>query len=328
MRINIAAQGALALALVVVGSCKSEEKKTAASGATVKELASDGGIAARGDMAGSAGAAGNTGAAGSAGAAVSAGQASAIQLGAGETYYGGAITSTNLVDWTVADGTVIRLAVVNTGNDGKGHTTGMLRAYHDARAHDVQAYVLSDEAAWAELSALPDGHARFRYGATGEGRHARNALFLGWDASARQVRLVKHWSGAAKDPEPAWLASGKYETVPEAMDLCVKVLTRVVSCGNDAAFREALFRKETDVTRARMEARFDADIAKWRSSDEAALQCKRWGSDEYVDTHFSDVARLQQFADDTKLDCPFFGREIDDDGGLPRLVTDQPSAIN
>lgn len=239
-----------------------------------------------------------------------------FQLGANETYYGGSITATNSVEWKVEDGSVVRLAIINTGADAEGRTKAVLRAYHDGATQDVQTYSLEALASWAELGVLPNGRARFRYGADGEGRRARNAILLRWDNDAKKVRLIKRWSGARADVEPAWIATGDYQVATESYSLCSKVVNRIVSCGKDAKFRTALFSRNDDA--AAQEKEFDAQLKMWNSPASINDQCKRWASDEYVDTHFSDSSRLEQLAKDTASPCAFFAAEIVDDGGLPQ----------
>ncbi len=288
----------LLLSGLLVTACKSEEKKAAAPPPVVVSLD----------------------------AAVAVAPAPAVDplfpLAPGESVYGGQVMATNLLDWKTSDGTMVKIGIVTTGKDDQDHERGVLRAYHDGQGHDLQTYSLHAKADhWAELKALPNDRVLFRYGQEGEGRRARNAVLLRWDAEAKQVRLVKRWTGASKDVEPAWLTTGEYKPSTETQGLCAKIVARMVSCEKDPAFREALFRNYDATTRPAAEKDFQGNITRWKKPAEAEAQCQKWASDEYVDTHFSDVADLQAMADDTKMTCEFFGREIDDEGGMPHPIS-------
>ena len=59
-------------------------------------------------------------------------------LGVGESYFGGRVMATNLVNWKVADGTTVQLGIVTTGTSADGRAEGVLRAYHvGTDTHDV-----------------------------------------------------------------------------------------------------------------------------------------------------------------------------------------------
>lgn len=248
-------------------------------------------------------------------------------LSPGETYFGGKVVATNLLEWKVSDGTVIKLGIVTTGKgDQEGHEKGVLRAYYDGKGHDLQTYSIHTTAEhWADLKTLPNDRALFRYGQQGDGHRNRNAVVLRWDPGTKQVVVAKRWAGPGKAEEPAWLATGEYKAPTESQDLCAKIVARMVSCEKDPKFREALFRNLDAANRPGVEKDFEGNIARWKKPAEAKAQCQKWASDEYVETHFSEVAALQVMADETKLDCEFFGREIDDGGGLPRPIAAAPT---
>ncbi len=115
-----------------------------------------------------------------------------------------------------------------------------------------------------------------------------------------------------------------YASTPntEAENDCMKVVAKMVTCEKDAKFREAMFARAKPDARPAMQAHFDTHIASWRKGPEAKKQCQRWASDEYVDTHFAEPGKLKNLAEDTKLTCDQFAREVVDDGGLPVAVTD------
>ncbi|MBA3540115.1 MAG: hypothetical protein H0T79_10840, partial [Deltaproteobacteria bacterium] len=115
-----------ASALLILG-CKSKKEPPAVDPVPVGSAM----VSADAMAAGSAGMATGSGSAGS-------GAATTFPLAAGETYYGGKVMVTNLVDWKVADGTVVQLGIITTGNTAEGREEGVLRAYHvGSDAHDV-----------------------------------------------------------------------------------------------------------------------------------------------------------------------------------------------
>ena len=175
-----------------------------------------------------------------------------------------------------------------------------------------------------QLQKVSNNRVLFRYGADGESRTARNAVLLRWDVPSKRVVVAKRWSGDAKEAEPAWLTTGVYVVAPapENEGNCLKVIAKMVTCEKDPKFREAMFARAEAADRPAMQAHFDTHIAKWRSADEAKAQCKRWASDDYVETHFAEPTKLVNLAEDTKLTCDQFAREIVDDGGLPVAMTD------
>lgn len=296
-----------ATSVLVAGGCKSEKKAPAAEPAPTT---------------GSAGSAGGSadGSAGSAG-----GAAAGFPLATGESYYGGKVMLTNLVDWKVEDGTTVQLGIVTTGKTGEGREEGVLRAYHVGSAtHDVdQKYSLDANVDhWAELKPLPNNRVMFRYGEAGKGPRARNAVLLRWDAEAKRVRVAKRWAGTSDDQEPEWLLTGEYRITPEAEPLCEKVIARMVKCEKDPKFREALLKRDDPAEKAAMQAHFDTHVATWKKPGEAKAQCQAWASDAYVDTYFTEAVKLKRLADETKFDCGFFGAEIVDEGGLPVALTD------
>jgi hypothetical protein len=246
-------------------------------------------------------------------------------IATGESYYGGKVLATNLVEWKVPDGTIVQLGIVTTGKTAEGREEGVLRAFHVGTAtHDVDHKYALDPAVdhWAELKVLPNNLVMFRYGEAGKGPHARNGLLLRWDAEASRVRIAKRWAGASADPEPAWLLTGMFKAAAEGEPLCMKVIAKIVRCGKDPKFRDALFRRDAAADKAAMQAHFDTHVAKWKDPAEAKAQCQKWASDEYIDTHFSDPVKLKGLAAETKIDCGFFASEIVDEGGLPVALTD------
>ena len=163
----------------------------------------------------------------------------------------------------------------------------------------------------------------FRYGEAGKAARARNAVLLRWDADARRVRIAKRWAGGSDAQEPAWVVTGAYAVAPESEPLCLKVIARMVACEKDPKFRAAMFRRDAPEDTAAMQAHFDTHVARWRTPAEAKAQCQQWASDAYVDTHFSEPAKLRRLAAETKFDCEFFAAEIVDEGGLPTALTDK-----
>jgi hypothetical protein len=270
---------------------------------------------------------------GSAGSAAATGSGSAVgtlkglELGAGETYFGGKSTATNLVDWKLEDGTIVQLGIITTGKSAEGRDEGVLRAYREGTpSYEVGPRYSLDASKdhWAELKPVANNRMLFRYGADGDARDARTAVLLRWDADAKRVVVAKRWSGAFKDAEPTWLTTGTYAATPntDAENDCMKVVAKMVTCEKDAKFREAMFARAKPDARPAMQAHFDTHIASWRAGPEAKKQCQRWASDEYVDTHFAEPGKLKNLAEDTKLTCDQFAREVVDDGGLPVAVTD------
>lgn len=245
-------------------------------------------------------------------------------LATGETYFGGRVMATNLVQWKLADGTIVQLGIVRTGTTPEGRDTGVLRAFHGSdAAYDVApAYTLDPKVEhWSEVKLLANERVMFRYGEVGAGHRARNGVLLRWDADAKRVRVAKRWSGASSEQEPAWLLTGEYAVPPESEALCLKVIARMVSCEKDAGFRDAIFRRDDPAEKAAMQTHFDTHVAKWKQPAEAKAQCQKWASAEFVDTHFSEPAKLGRLAAETGHDCVFFAAEIVDEGGLTTALT-------
>lgn len=260
-------------------------------------------------------------------AAAAAGDAT-FPLAEGERYYGGQL-ATNPLAWKTSDGTVVHLALVGTGAaaGAGGREEGVLRARYPGADGAVQTQNLETFSVdpgvehWAKLEAVANGRVVFRFGQTDSGPLARNAVVLAWDADAHKVRTVKRWHGPAKDAEPAWLATGIYAPGAEAGTACSRVVARISACGKDPKFREALFRSVPAGERTAMEAHLDGHLVEWRKPAAVKSQCGRWASDEFVETTFAEPTRLARLAEDTKMTCEYFGREIDDEGGLPRSAT-------
>jgi hypothetical protein len=248
--------------------------------------------------------------------------AAAFPLGAGETYYGSPATTP--VEWKTPDGTTVLLAVILTGKDDKGRDKGVLRAwYTDAsgarKTQDLQTFELDPSIDhWAEVKPLASGKVLFRFGQADSGPTRRNAVILVWNGEAKEVRAAKRWRGEGADAEPAWLGTGEFAASPSSADNCAKIVARMVACGKDPKFREALFRREDPARRVELEGHFDTHLTSWKKPAEVKAQCARWASDEYVETHFGESTRLARLAADTKMECGFFGAEIVDEGGLPR----------
>lgn len=246
-------------------------------------------------------------------------------LGTGESYAGGKILATNLVGWKVEDGTYVQLGIVTTGKGADGREDGVLRAYHvGSDTHDVGPKYSLDPTLehWSELKLLANNRVMFRYGEAGKGPRARNAVLLRWDAEAKRVRIAKRWTGTSAEAEPAWLLSGEYTVAPESEALCLRVITRMVSCEKDAKFRDAIFRRDDVNEKIAMQEHFDTHVAKWKAPGEAKAQCQKWASAAYADTHFSEPNKLRRLAGETKHDCGFFASEIVDEGGLPTALTE------
>ena len=256
---------------------------------------------------------------------IDASDANGLSFAPGETYFGGTRTTTNVQEWKTADGSVMTLVIVSTGKDADGRETGVLRVYRNGKAVPIgQAFALSTTGDhWAELKQLPNNRVLFRYGDNRDDRRARNAVLLQYDPNSGEVRIVKRWVGSAKAEEPAWVTSGEYKAPSGTTDQCAKIIARMVACKNDEAFRRSLgAREETDEQRASLLATFDKDLATWKTPADVKHQCERWGSDEYVETTFSETAKLEELAKDAgqpKLNCGLFGAEIVDEGGLPQL---------
>jgi hypothetical protein len=248
-------------------------------------------------------------------------------LGTSEQYYGGQ-TATNPLVWKTADGTEVQLALVTTGKNDAGREVGVLRAWTVGKdgqgaSQDLQTFQLQPGIDhWAELKPLPNGRVLFRFGEADSGPVGRNAVILAWDADDDQVRLAKRWRGEHTDVEPGWLVTGAYQAAADAEASCAKVVARIVACGQDPKFRESLFRNASPAERADMETHFDTHLASWKKPAEVQAQCQRWAGDDFVDTSFAAPTRLARLAADTKMSCEYFGREIDDEGGLPRSAVD------
>lgn len=242
-------------------------------------------------------------------------------FGPNETYFGGTRSATNVYEWKLADGTIMKLVIVSTGKDAEGRETGVLRVYRDGKSVPVGRTfsVAATGDRWAELKQLPNDRVLFRYGDASDHRHA---VLLRYDNDAKEVRIVKRWVGDPKAEEPAWLTTGEYK--PEVKhDLCAKIVARMVACEKDEAFRKSLTAREDDATRASVLSAFDKDVAAWRKADGTKRQCERWASDEYIETTFSDPAKLDHLAKEAtqpKLSCEMFAAEIVDEGGIPLPV--------
>lgn len=245
-----------------------------------------------------------------------------IAFGPNETYFGGTRTATNVYEWKLADGTTMRLVIVSTGKDAEGRETGTLRVYRDGKSVPVGRTfsVAATGDRWAELKQLPNDRVLFRYGDASDHRHA---VLLRYDNEAKEVRIVKRWVGGPKSEEPAWLTSGEYKPTEVKHDVCAKIVARMVACEKDEAFRKSLTAREDDATRASVLSAFDKDIAAWKTAAGAKRQCERWATDEYVETTFSDPAKLDHLAKEAtqpKLSCEMFAAEIVDEGGIPLPV--------
>lgn len=288
-------------------ACKGDEKaKTPPTTAPIVVAGSEG--------SGSAGS--GTGSAGDA--------AGGFPLAPGESYLGGKVMATNLVSWKVEDGTTVQLGIVTTGKSANGREDAVLRAYHaGSDSHEVGPKYSLDASVdhWSELKLLENNRVMFRYGEAGKGSHAKNAVILTWDASAKRVRIAKRWTGMATDEEPAWLLTGEFKAPPESEDMCIKVIERMVSCEKDAKFRDAIFRRDDASEKVAMQTHFDTHVATWKKPGEAKAQCQKWASAEYADTHFSEPAKLKRLSAEVKHDCVMFAAEIVDEGGLPTALT-------
>ncbi len=233
--------------------------------------------------------------------------------------------ATNLVDWKLADGSVVQLGIVTTGKSDNGRENALLRAYHaGSETHDVGPTYSLDASVdhWSELKLLSNDRVMFRYGENGKGPRARNAVLLRWDEKAKRVRIAKRWTGTSQEQEPGWLLTGTYSMAPESEVLCMKVIARIVSCEKDKKFRDSIFRRDDVADKAAMQEHFDTHVALWKKPGEAKAQCQKWAGDGYVDTHFSEPAKLSRLAAETKHDCEFFAAEIVDEGGLPTALTE------
>jgi hypothetical protein len=296
--------------LALVSGCKSKDKDAPPPPPPVTDPVGSGSAATTNTGSGSAG-----------------GTVNGLELGAGETYFGGKATATNLVDWKLADGTIVQLGVITTGKSAEGRDEGVLRAYSaNTPSYEVGPRYSLDASKdhWAELKPVENNRVLFRYGADGEARDARNAVLLRWDADAKRVVVAKRWTGTFKDAEPAWLTTGTYAATVAAGDEanCEKVIAKMVTCEKDPKFREAMFKRAQPDARPAMQAHFDTHVTKWRKGPEAKAQCKRWATDDYVDTHFAEPRKLANLAEDTRLQCDEFAREVVDEGGLPVALTD------
>jgi len=296
--------------LVLVVGCKSKDKEAPpAQPPTTAPVGSNGSNGSAGTQLGSA-----------------ATTTTGIAFGAGETYYGGKESATNLVNWKREDGSIVQLVIVTTGKSKEGWDEGTLRAYSQATpSYDVGPRYSLDttKGHWAELTPVPNNRMLFRYGADGEGRYARNAVLLRWDEPSKRVVVAKRWFGTTAEAEPAWLTTGAYvaASAPEGEGHCLTVIARMVECEKDPAFRTAMLARAPENERPAMQANFDSHVAKWRSGPDAKAQCARWASDEYVDTHFAEPTKLANLAKESTLKCDAFGRELVDEGGLPIAKT-------
>ncbi|HLL21172.1 MAG TPA: hypothetical protein VK427_03525 [Kofleriaceae bacterium] len=246
-----------------------------------------------------------------------------IAFATDEGYFGGAVSKTNVHEWKLDDGSQLRLVVVQTGKPENGRQRGVLRVYRDGKGVDVGSrFDVANDGSYAELKQLANGRVLFRYGDTGTDRRALNAVILRYDNDAKEVRVVKRWTGAAKSTEPTWLATGEYKPAASTKDSCAKVVARMKACAKDEAFRSALAARDA-TTRDTLLATFDKDAGTWGSPAGIGRQCERWASDDYVETTLSDEAKLAHLAkeaSDPKVSCEFFGREIVDEGGFPQLA--------
>jgi hypothetical protein len=248
-----------------------------------------------------------------------------VKLGPGEALWPGKPEEANQTEWAIAGGKRVILSVVKLGKDEKGNDVGVLRAFHEGRSHDVERFSVgaTDKGErWAIIETLPNGRALFRYvpSASATAKNARVALVLGWDDKAQRVRVVKRWQGPATATEPTWASMGEGAlTLGEAgQGLCDKVLRKIAACRNDKGFRESLFRTLAAEERTRSEKELAALAATWKKKGAAKAQCEKWSGADYQATHFTEPTDLAELAKDAELDCTMFGRELDDQGGLPR----------
>lgn len=240
-------------------------------------------------------------------------------LGAGEAYYTNGATATTPLEWKTADGTIVTLALITTGTDDKGRDKGVLRAWYNGNTQDVQTFNLDPKIDhWAELKPLANDRVLFRFGEADTGPSGRNAVILVWNGDGKEVRAAKRWRGEASEPEPAWLGTGTFVASPDSGDNCAKIVARVVACGKDEGFRTALVTREDEAKRADLMTHLDTHLTAWKKPAAVKTQCARWAGDDYVETHFGESRRLARLAQDTKMECKFFGAEIVDEGGLPR----------
>ncbi len=169
---------------------------------------------------------------------------------------------------------------------------------------------------------LPGDRLVLRYGpvADREARRTRVVALLGWDEAAQKAKVLRRWRGADGQREPSWARSGVLGLEPAASEHCERVVRRIAACAPEAGFKDVLFRRMNGDARGGLERDFSADVGRWKEARAAGAQCARWAGEGYEESAFSDPAELAELARETELDCAMFGREIDDEGGLPRPV--------
>ncbi len=249
----------------------------------------------------------------------------AYELAPGERLWDGKAEDTRTV-WKPKDKGDIELYVVRLKDGEDGDARGMLRARHGSKRQDVLVLAFGKGTPTANLKTLPSGRALFWYAPAAD-RSENNSLrvmLLGYDEATEQVLVYKSWSGRADGKIPAWAEGGEFKVDDKALSACEKVAKRIASCAKDAGFKEAVFRRESADERSKAESDLVARSGKWKGAKALRAQCQDWSSDAYQETHLSDPEELAELAKDTALDCTLFGRELDDEGGLPRRS--QPAA--
>lgn len=199
---------------------------------------------------------------------------------------------------------------------------GALRAQIGDRSQLVETFTLKPgQPPTVTVTTVPRDRAVFQYGPASADAPERGqvALLLDWDEKAQEVRVLKRWQGGAGQRPPGWVRTGDVSLAPNALAQCERVARRISACAGDNAFREALFRR-AGAERTSLERTFGAQSREWKDAARAKEQCQSWASDAYESTALSDADTLAELVKDTELDCAMFGRELDDEGGLPRRV--------
>jgi len=252
----------------------------------------------------------------------------AYGLAEGETFWSGEDKKDMVVVWTPKPGTEVELYMVRTKHAESDPHTGVLRARQGTNRQDLEAFTLGKGSPKLTLKPLANGRALFGYSPASDGgeNNTSRVLLLAYDDKTDKVRVYKRWRGGAEQPVPAWAESGEFAVNADAVGTCEKVAKKIAACAKDPGFNDALFRRLQGPERATAEKGLMGTTKTWKGAKGLRQQCQDWASDKYEDTHLSDPTELAQLAKDADLDCKLFGRELDDEGGLPRAVAVADSA--
>lgn len=251
---------------------------------------------------------------------VDAGWREPYALAPGERIWSGAQGETPAAELNGPGDARARIYAVRTGEN-----EGVVRAQVGETRQDLERFTLrAGQQPQVQVRAVPHAAGGSRAvveygpvaGAPGEDPYA--ALLLGWDDGSKDVKVLKRWSGQRTASRPGWFKSGDTSLSANALASCQVVVAKMAKCADQGGFREALFRRLDAGERASAEQAFLRDSRGWARDGEAEKLCRSWAGQDFHSSPLSEPAELADLERDTKLDCTMFGRELDDEGGLPR----------